>query len=171
MKWPLIVVIFALVACAGQSAAQAAGEEKIDSDLRHKLEYADPAELFIVWIDFADRPAEDTTPDDGLPPVNMGYVERVWSSPGVKPRFIDELSNSVSAEATAAAIFEVASYDFVARISEVPVGSIGDVGGTDGGSSVVISGNIQALLLLLGLGIAGLAGLLAWAFTPKLNVL
>lgn len=95
--------------------------EKISLSLTSKLLSAGPAEKFVVWASFSNRPlAVDGVPRQ-LPPVSAAYTERVASMPGVKTRFVDELQNAVSIEATAESIFQIADLPFVSRIQEVPV--------------------------------------------------
>ncbi len=114
-------VIVALLA-AGEWAA--ANPEKIELGLRERLAAAEPTDTFRVWVFFRDRPEIDSVPEDRLPPVDSGYVEQVGSIPGVTPRWVDELLNALSVEATPSAIYEIAALPFVSEIRLVPVGCV-----------------------------------------------
>ncbi len=114
-------VIVALLA-AGEWAA--ADPEKIELGLRGELAAAEPTDTFRVWVFFRDRPEIDPIPEDRLPPVDSGYVEQVSSIPGVTPRWVDELLNALSVEATPLAITEIAALPFVSEIRLVPVGCV-----------------------------------------------
>ncbi|MEE9173349.1 MAG: hypothetical protein V3U30_00050, partial [Thermoplasmata archaeon] len=54
--------------------------------------------------------------------VDPGYVDEVSSIPGVTPRWVDELLNALSVEATPPAITEIAALSFVSEIRLVPGG-------------------------------------------------
>ena len=67
-----------------QVEVRASDMEKIEPSLQEELD-ANPADSYIVWADFSDRPAFDNDPEDALPPVDTSYVETVSSISGVKP--------------------------------------------------------------------------------------
>ena len=98
---------------------------KISSELLEKLRTGKPTDTYMVWVGFVDRPEHDDNPEDGLPPVDARYVGHVGSTPSVKLRFVDELSNELSVEAPAKAIYHIESAAFVTWIEEVPVGRVG----------------------------------------------
>ncbi len=116
---PLVIV--ALLAAGGWAAAD---PERIEFGLRERLAAAEPADTFRVWVFFTDRPEIDPVPEDRLPPVDPGYVDEVSSIPGVTPRFVDELLNALSVEATPPAITEIAALPFVSEIRPVPLGCV-----------------------------------------------
>ncbi len=116
----LIVVVF--VAFFGSAGTAVADIHKIELGLRAALGGADPSDTFIVWVYFEDRPDVDNDPEDRLPPVNSGCVEVVSSIPGVTPRWVDELFNALSVEATPRAVYEIAALSFVSEIRLVPRG-------------------------------------------------
>ncbi len=98
--------------------------EKIEQALLEKLRGASPADRFVAWAVFSDRPELDSQPDDRLPPVNEVYVDHATSVEGVERRWVDELLNAVSFEAPAGAFTGIARLPFVKEIREVPVGVV-----------------------------------------------
>ncbi len=120
-----VVLIAAMsIALLGAIEEADAGPEKIELGLYGKLAVAEPTDTFRVWVYFADRPEIDPIPEDRLPPVDSTYVEEVSSVPGVTPRFVDELLNSLSVIATPSAIYEIVDLPFVSEIRLVPGGCV-----------------------------------------------
>jgi hypothetical protein len=111
-------------------AADSADLLKIEPSLLDRLESAAPEDTFIVWVIFTDRPKEGYDSSE-LPYVNADYVERVSQVPGVKPRYVDEILNALSVEATADAIYEISAFSFVSGIRSVPFGCAIPEGCTD----------------------------------------
>ncbi len=118
----LIAAVIVALLAAGEWAT--ANPEKIELGLRGKLAAAESTDTFRVWVYFTDRPEIDPIPEDRLPPVDSGYVEEVSSVPGVTPRFVDELFNSLSVEATPEAIYAISDLQFVSEIRLVPSGCV-----------------------------------------------
>lgn len=120
-----VVLIAAMsIALLGAIERVDAGPEKIELGLYGKLAVAEPNDTFRVWVIFRDRPEIDPVPEDRLPPVDSGYVEHVSSIPGVTPRYVDELLNALSMEATPSAIYVIAALPFVSEIQPVPDGCV-----------------------------------------------
>lgn len=94
---------------------------KIDQMFESKLLNAAPDERFIALAVFTDRPEVDSVPDDKLPPVADIYTQSVATTAGVRFRWVDELSNAVSFEASYDAVLSVARFGFVREVLEVPV--------------------------------------------------
>jgi hypothetical protein len=123
---------------------------KIDPTLLLKLQTAGPTDKFVVWTGFSDRPALDNNPWDALPSIHLPYLDEVKSIPDAKFRFIDELRNEISVEASAQAIFEIASLSFISRIDEVsPLAflshSYGSVGSTRDMDTIMDSIDVRLL--------------------------
>ncbi len=120
-----VVLVAAMsIALLGAIEEADAAPEKIELGLYAELAVAEPTDTFRVWVFFKDRPEIDPIPEDRLPPVDSGYVEEVSSVPGVTPRFVDELLNSLSVIAMPSAIYEIAYLPFVSEIRFVPVGCV-----------------------------------------------
>ncbi len=117
----LVLVLALVTALTGHAAAEDLNLEKIDPYLREGLSSAESTDTFVVWIVFIDRPSWDDNPDDRLPPVDSDYVDQVSSIPGVKPRWVDELLNALSVEATAVTIYAIVGLPFVSEIRPVPI--------------------------------------------------
>ncbi len=150
----LTTMIFAAI--LGQAAAQSENL-KIESHLREQLVNASPANKFIVWVIFVDRPSLDDTPYDGLPPVDLEYVQQVSSISGVNPRHVDELLNGLSVEATAQAIYDIAALPFVSEIQSVPSGCVIPEGCEIGEPTQTQANAVRFIPIIVVLAMVGLA--------------